>query len=73
MEEDRNLTEADVRAIVTLLWKEIARDFYAKAGEGFIALVKKGAIFLMILLALYGMLGDKTLLRHVAEASGGPR
>jgi hypothetical protein len=67
----RNLTDEDVQAIVSGLKKELLEDLYVEAGKGLIGWMKKGLFVLLLILAVYGILGDKALLRHAALAAGG--
>lgn len=51
MEEDRNLTDADVKAIA----KEMKEQFYSNLGKGVWSVVWKAIIAALIAIAYYGM------------------
>lgn len=55
MSDPRNLTDADVEAIVAKLKNELVEDFYGDLGRGVWAFVKKALIGLLLLLAIYGV------------------
>ena len=52
---ERNLTDADVTAIVDELKKQLVSDFYGEVGRGVWYWCKKACIFVVLILALYGM------------------
>lgn len=51
----RNLTDADVEAIVDRLKDELVADFYGEVGKGVWAWIKRIVIGLLFLLAVYGV------------------
>ena len=54
MNEERNLTDADVDAIVNALKKSVVEEFYADLGKGVWAYVKKAFFVAVIAIAAYG-------------------
>ena len=50
----RNLTDADVKAIVDGLEERLVQNFYRDIGKGVWGFAKKTLIALMLLLAAYG-------------------
>lgn len=58
---ERNLTDADVSAIVEKLKDEIARDLFAEAGKGLWLWVRKTLIWALLLFAAYHLTGGKPL------------
>lgn len=54
--ETRNLTEADVEAIVSALTAKVKQEFYADLGRGVWAIVWKAVVGLVVGLAAYGSL-----------------
>jgi len=75
MSEPRNLTDADVEAIVAKLktelaadfYGELAADFYGDLGRGVWAFIKKALIGLLFLLTVYGMASSKVPFVSVTE------
>lgn len=65
MTEERNLTDADVDAIVTELKTQLVEDFYGEIGKGVWALIKKAILPVLLLLAVYGMAQDKSWLHQI--------
>lgn len=57
--DDRNLTDADVKAIAVALKKQLITDFYGEIGKGVWALFKKSLLPILLILAVYGMSQDK--------------
>lgn len=55
--DGRNLTDADVEALAEALEKRIVGKFYLNFGKGLWALVWKGLITLMLIVAVYGAWG----------------
>lgn len=64
---DRNLTDADVQAIVDKLKTELVEDFYGDLGRGVWAFIKKALIGLLLVLAVYGMASGKTPFHHIPQ------
>lgn len=58
-EKERNLTDADVDAVVEGLWKKLRGSFITNLGEGVWGLLWKGALGVILLIALYGASGHK--------------
>jgi len=69
---DRNLTDSDVEAIVTVLKEQVYADFKIEVANGILGWVKKAFIVMLILLAIQGMSHDKAFLRGIVEAKGAP-
>lgn len=67
---ERNLTDADVAAIVEKLKGELVADFYGEVGKGVWDWAKRLFLGLLLILAVYGMAGDKTLLHSIANGTG---
>ena len=65
MEQDRNLTDADVEAIVMELKTQLVTDFYGEIGKGVWGLFKKALLPLLLILAVYGISQDKSFLQAV--------
>lgn len=65
-DDDRNLTAADVSAIVTELKLQLVKDFRLEVGRGVLDLVKKAALVLLLFLALQGMAGDKSFINQLS-------
>lgn len=66
-EEERTLSDADVKAIVTGLKAELVRDFQLEVGRGVFAWVKRMGWWLLLLAALYGVSTERGLLRGAAK------
>lgn len=64
---DRNLTDADVQAIVDKLKTELVEDFYGDLGRGVWAFIKKALIGLLLVLAVYGIASGKTPIDHIPQ------
>lgn len=58
-EEKRNLTDADVKAIVAEAQKVMAAQFYSDLGKGVWAWLKKGMVLALVGLAAYGYVKGK--------------
>lgn len=71
-DENRNLTDDDVKAIVTRLKTEIVSDFYADVGRGVWALAKKALIWAVLVLAVIGLVNNSKFITAVL-AQGGPK
>ncbi|MFM0151454.1 hypothetical protein [Paraburkholderia sediminicola] len=54
MDEQRNLTDADVQAIVNSLEKSVVQRFQLNVGKGVLGLVWKWVVTGCLLLAAYG-------------------
>lgn len=67
MSEPRNLTDADVEAIVAKLRNELVVDFYGDLGRGVWAFVKKALIGLLLLLAIYGVASSRVPFVNITE------
>jgi len=67
---NRTLTDADARAIATELKKQLLADFHLEVGKGVVYWIKRAVVVLLLLLALYGALGDRPFL-HQLIANGG--
>lgn len=67
MSEPRNLTDADVEAIVAKLKTELAADVYGDLGRGVWAFVKKALIGLLLLLAIYGVASSRVPFVNITE------
>lgn len=65
MSGERNLTEADVEAIVTELKSQIVNDFQLEVGRGLLGWVKKALFWLLLLAAVYGIAGDRQFLQSL--------
>lgn len=71
-DNDRLLTDADVKAIANELKAGLLRDLYQEAGKGMLFWVRRIAILLLLLLAIYGLLGgERALVQSVFAAKGG--
>jgi hypothetical protein len=64
--DDRNLTDADVAAIVTELKTQLVTDFYGEIGKGVWALIKKWLLPALLILAVYGIAQDKAFFQSLA-------
>jgi hypothetical protein len=53
-EENRNLTDADVKAIVSGLEESIIKKLRIDVGKGVISIVWKSIIYVLIAIAAYG-------------------
>ena len=71
--ENRILTDADVEAIVTLLKAEIVADFYRDVGRGVWASAKKALVWIVILLAVVGLMNNSKFIAHVMAQLGGTK
>lgn len=67
MSDPRNLTDADVEAIVAKLKNELVEDFYGDLGRGVWAFVKKALIGLLLLLAIYGVASSRVPFVNITE------
>lgn len=65
MTEERKLTDADAAKVASELKTQIMQDFKLEVATGLLALVKKGFVLLLLLLAIYGITSDKSLLQAV--------
>lgn len=65
MTDDRNLTDADVQAIATALKTQLVADFYGEIGRGVWATIKKSILPILLILAVYGMSQDKSLIHNL--------
>ena len=65
MSEDRNLTDADVTAIVSELKEQLVTDFYGEVGKGLWAWVKKALFVLLFILALQGIQDDRSFISQI--------
>ncbi len=81
MPAGRTLTDGDVEAlaealspkVVLALKEEIIQDFYQDLGKGLWASIKKGLFWLVLGLAIYGMVNNhKFLLDVIAATPKGP-
>ena len=71
-DDDRLLTDADVKAIADELKKGLLKDFQLEVGRGVIYWAKRLAVLILLLLAVYGMIGgDRALVQHFIPARGG--
>lgn len=59
MQTGRNLTDADVEAIVDKLKTELVADFYGEVGRGVWAWIKRGVWTALLALALYGIVAGR--------------
>ena len=59
MHEDRNLTDADIEALADAIETRMLGRFYGNIGRGFMSIVWKGAIIILLFLAAYGQYGGK--------------
>lgn len=65
MSDERNLTDADVEAIVTELKTQLVADFYGEIGKGIWGLFKKAILPVLLILALYGASQDKGFIQSI--------
>lgn len=71
-DNERLLTDADVKAIADALKAGLLRDLYLEAGRGVVFWAKKVAVLLLLLLAVYGLLGgERGLIASVIATKGG--
>lgn len=56
-EKDRNLTDADVDAVVDGLYEKFRGSLATNVGNGVLSLLWKGLLIVIVLLALYGVNG----------------
>ena len=71
MTDGRKLSDADVRAIANELKAGLLKDFQMEVGKGVIFWAKRVTVLLLIILALYGVLGgDKSLLAQLSGKGG---
>ena len=61
--DNRNLTTADVTAIVTELKAQLLKDFQLEVARGVMIWVKKAFVVLLLILAVQGFTGDRTFLQ----------
>lgn len=54
MNDDRTLSEGDVKAIVDALEVRLTTNFHQRLGEGVWGLAWKGALWIMLFVATYG-------------------
>lgn len=59
MSDDRKLTDEDTIAVATELKRQLVQDFRLEVGMGVLALVKKALIWLLLILAVYGVTSGK--------------
>ena len=62
----RTLTDADVKAIVTLLKAELVEDFYGEVGRGVWSWIKKAVIGLLLAFAIYAAASDRGFFHPLA-------
>ncbi len=62
----RNLTDADVEAIVTLLKTELVADFYGEVGRGAWSWIKKAMFGLLLAFAIYAAASDRGIFHPLA-------
>lgn len=58
LDQDRSLTEADVKAIVSELKTQLVQDFQIEVGKGVLGWVKKALFYLLLLAAVAGAFGS---------------
>ncbi len=68
MSEDRNISDADVEAIVEGLKTSILKDFKLEVANDILGWVKKAFVVILIFLAIQGMSGDKDCLSALTHA-----
>lgn len=66
MDENRRLTDDDVKSIVDELKRELFKDFQLEVAKGVLGWVKKAVVVILIYLALQGIAGDKAFLQSIA-------
>lgn len=71
MSEERSLTDDDVKAIVAELKTQLVHDFQMEVGKGVLSWVKRAAILLLILAAIYGFSKTGWLPKAGARGDGG--
>ena len=59
MSDDRKLTDEDTIAVATELKRQLVQDFRLEVGMGVLALAKKALIWLLLILAIYGVTSGK--------------
>jgi hypothetical protein len=53
-DENRNLTDEDVKALASAIRNEMIHEFYQDLGHGFLGFVKKGLMYGLMMIAAYG-------------------
>lgn len=66
MDDNRKLTDEDVKSIVDELKRELFKDFQLEVAKGVLGWVKKAVVVILIYLALQGIAGDKAFLQSIA-------
>jgi len=66
MDDNRKLTDDDVKSIVDELKRELFKDFQLEVAKGVLGWVKKAVVVILIYLALQGIAGDKAFLQSIA-------
>jgi hypothetical protein len=51
---NRNLSDADIKALAEALWKEILEHLATYTGKGVLGMAWKGILLIILLLAVYG-------------------
>lgn len=72
-DEGRNLTNEDVKAIVTLLKAEIVSEFYGDVGRGVWELAKKALVWVVLVLAVMGLMHNTKFISTIAAQIGLPK
>ena len=73
MRGERNLTDADVAAIIKGLKAELVTDFYGEVGRGVWSWIKKAMFGLLLLVAVYGMANHKDIATHISSGTRAQR
>lgn len=53
-EDERNLSDADIEVLANRLQEKLVENFYQNLGSGVWALVWRGIVIILIILAMYG-------------------
>lgn len=71
-DEDRLLTDADVKAIARELKAGLLRDLYLEAGKGLVFWARRVVVLLLLVLAVYGLLAaNKAMIPSFFVTRGG--
>lgn len=67
----RNITDADANAIAGALKRQILADFKVEVGTGVLALARKAIIYILLLLAIYGVTQAPGFFANIHMGNGG--
>jgi hypothetical protein len=72
MEDDgpRNLTDADAKTVARLMLVVLREDLSSEVGTGILALVKKALFYIVLALAVYGLMQTQGFFANIHFGTG---